>query len=100
MGDKMNLTTSSVRCSLQVALLGAVTPNLRAVIVEFSSKLMTVFFYYQSQPSEDEIENSEIVVAEVSSDFVDVSVNAQRIILPLPNKIPETGIRIFHQSEP
>jgi hypothetical protein len=94
-----HLNIGSLRCSTQVALLGAITPNLRAVNVEFINKHVTIFFYYNSTPSEDEKEISSVVAAEVSCDFIDIIVDSENIILPKPNRIPEVGLRIFQIKE-
>lgn len=94
----MNPTTGGIRSSLQVALLGAVTPNLRAVAVLYENEMITILFYYEFPPSEDEIEISEIVGSEVIADFV-IPVNVKQIILPSKEKIPETGLRVFHRHE-
>lgn len=96
---KMSISVSSIRCSLQVALLGAVTNNLRALNVIVSEKLITLAFYYESHPSEEEEEISEVIASEVSSDFIDASIEVNRIVLDGKNKIPEIGIRVFHRSE-
>lgn len=95
----MNPTISGIRCSLQVALLGAVTPNLRAVSILYENESMIIFFYYEFPPSEDEIEISEIVGSEVIADFV-IPVDVKQITLGATEKIPENGLRIFHRHEP
>lgn len=90
----MNLTHSDIRCCLQVALLGAITANLRAVCVEVNKASLSIFFYYASLLSPDEEELSEIVVTEVYSDFLNIpelSVEIKRIVLPLPNPIPKSN---------
>lgn len=95
----MELTISSIRCVLQVALLGAVTPNLRAVIVETEKDEMTLYFYYDEKFSEEEEENAEVVATEVMTDFLDHVVNLKHIVLPYPEKLPEIGIRVFQRYE-
>lgn len=95
----MNITESSIRCSSQVALLGAVTSNLRAVCVNILENELSFNFYYEHQPSEDEIEISEIFVSEVLSDFIGVSIKVKRVILSPPQKIPNKGLWIYHKKE-
>lgn len=95
----MSVTVSAIRCSLQVALLGAITNNLRAVDVEFSEKKITIFFYYALPFSTEEIDISEIVSTEVMNDFLDVDVISERLIFPINQIIPQKGIRVFHRSE-
>lgn len=95
----MNVTESSIRCSLQIALLGAITPNLRAINASFEKNDIRLYFYYENSPSEEEEELSEIVVTELYADFIDISITIDRIILTLSRKIPEIGLRIFHRKE-
>ena len=97
--NKMNITVSSIRCSLQVALLGAVTPNLRAVSVTTFQNEVTLYFYYEHQPCDEEIEISEVVASEVVSDFIEVSIIVKRIVLQMPKNITEKGILVFHKRE-
>ncbi|MCE5318497.1 MAG: hypothetical protein LLG04_14190 [Parachlamydia sp.] len=87
---------------MQVALLGAITNNLRAVNVENDGANINVIFYYATPPSEDEEELSEIIVSEMYADYGNIPnifIEARRVVLPLPNRIPEVGLRVFHRSE-
>jgi hypothetical protein len=94
-----NITISSIRCVLQVALLGAVTPNLRAVNANFDENNIELFFYYENPPSEDEEELSSVIETEVYSDFIDISIVTERIVLPASEKIPEKQLMIFLRKE-
>ncbi|MFA6915602.1 MAG: hypothetical protein WC222_04335 [Parachlamydiales bacterium] len=95
----MNITISAIRCALQVALLGSITPNLRAINTNLKENTVELYFYYETPPSEEEEELSEIVVTEIYADFIDISINIHRIVLSLSDKIPEIGLRIFHRKE-
>lgn len=95
----MTITISSIRCALQVALLGAITPNLRAINTSIKENNIELYFYYETSPSEEEEELSEIVVTELYADFIDISIAVHRVILSLSKKIPEIGLRIFHRKE-
>jgi hypothetical protein len=95
----MSITISSIRCSLQVALLGAITPNLRAINVGVFQNEFTLYFYYEYQPCDEEIEISEIVASEVMSDFIEASITVKHIVLQRSKDIPEKGIRVFHKRE-
>jgi hypothetical protein len=95
----MNLTVSAIRCSLQVALLGAITNNLRAVNVEYNENQINIFFYYANVFSDEEIDLSEIVSTEVMTNFFEVSVVSEREIIPLNKYLPNKGIRVFHRAE-
>lgn len=95
----MTITISAIRCALQVALLGTVTPNLRAINADLKEKTLELYFYYEICPSEEEEELSEIVVTELYADFIDISIEIHRVVLPVSTKIPNIGIRIFHRKE-
>jgi hypothetical protein len=95
----MSITASALRCALQIALLGAVTPNLRAINAIVKEKNIEIYFYYEKNPSEEEEDLSEIVETEIFSYFMDTSITTNRIVSPLSDKIPEIGLRIFHRSE-
>jgi hypothetical protein len=96
----MNITVSSIRCCLQVALLGAITENLRAVAVELDSNLIKIYFYYDSSPSEEEKDIAETISSEVISDYPNlIEVKIYQSILPIKTKIPNVGIRVFHRRE-
>jgi hypothetical protein len=97
--DKSKITISSIRCSLQVALLGAVTENLRAVNILFNESLIELFFYYELERTEAEKELAEVAATEVMADFVDISVIVHKVVLPLSSIVPELGIRVFHRNE-
>ena len=60
-----------------VALLGAVTNNLRAVTVSTLENEIIQYFYYEHQPNNEEIEISAIVASEVISDFIQVSLQVK-----------------------
>lgn len=60
----------SVRLSCQRALLGAITPNVRLVTIGWDGlKLFKLKAYFASEPSEDEIEDFNVVSTEVISDI-------------------------------
>ena len=95
----MTITISALRCSLQVALLGIITNNLRGVITSSSENKIDIFFYYEKEPSEEEKEDAEVVATEVSCDFIDVIVDVHKIVFPKFNRLPETGLWVFHKKE-
>lgn len=98
----MNLTISSVRCALQIALLGAITQNLKRVSTKFSESHIDIYFYYDKSPSEEEEEISEEVSTEVMCSFLDISTEVHRIVHPKPNKHPQEKdkIPVFARYEP
>lgn len=94
----MNKDLNSLRSVSQVALLGAVTPNLRAVNVIQDGRKILVNFYYETLANDEE-EIPEVFATEMFSYFEDYDVSAHAIILPLSKNIPEEGIRIFGRKE-
>lgn len=97
----MQITTSYVRCVSQVALLGAITSNLRAVTVAMLDKELMLNFYYENEPTENEIDLSQVASTEVLSDFSNVMVREQQIILPQPERISlkDEDILVYHRYE-
>jgi hypothetical protein len=65
----MKIDKDSVYCSLQRALIGYVTPNLRAVSVEFEEeRKYKLNFFYDKQPSEEEEELASLAETEFIAD--------------------------------
>lgn len=98
----MNLSISSVRCALQVALLGAVTPNIRRICAKFLENHIDIYFFYDKQPSEEEEELSEVISTEVMCSFQDMPLTiVHRIVLPEPQMLPkeEDEISVYSRYE-
>lgn len=95
----VQVSISSIRCSLQVALLGEVTKNLRAVTANLNEQSLSLCFFYENPPSDVEEGISENVCSEVLSDFGCLSIALTRKVIPISNKIHETGIIIYHRHE-
>lgn len=92
----------NVLASIQGALLGFVTPNLRAVeVVIESERFFNITFYYDKEVSEDEEELSSLVETEFISDFPGPTYETRTIIktLPYPNKIPQNGFLVYKRYE-
>jgi hypothetical protein len=67
--DESKLSTVT-RLSIQRALLGAITPNIRLITIGWSSQsLFQLLVYFENEPSEEEIENIDCVCTEVNSDI-------------------------------
>ena len=92
-----------ILASIQRALLGNITSNLRAVYVlcEDESDLHLIF-YYDKPLSEDEEELTSIVDTEFMCDFPSPTYKTSYTIhvLPYPNRIPDHGICTFLRYEP
>ncbi|MCH9609834.1 MAG: hypothetical protein S4CHLAM45_01960 [Chlamydiales bacterium] len=93
--DSINL---KIRAASQIALLGAVTKNLRAINILHEGKKILVNFYYKKINDKEE-EIPEIFATEMIAYFEDYDVEACSVILPLSETIPEEGIRIFCRKE-
>lgn len=90
-----------VRISVQKALLGRVTTNLRAVQVECSNELVFLHFYYNEQPKELDIKLAEETTREISTLFSKEvkSFKSEKIYLPPRCRPPNKGHLIFYRCE-
>ncbi|MCB1181659.1 MAG: hypothetical protein KDK55_06545 [Chlamydiia bacterium] len=97
----MKLDISKLRCVSQVALLGSITPNLRAVIIAFDNESIRLFFYYNNAPSEEEEELAEEVASEIISDCTEYMIETEKITVAYPQKIPEKkdGVYVYFRHE-
>jgi hypothetical protein len=84
----------------QVALLGMVGPNLRAVTVNWSDCSIEGILYFDGDLDEQAIEDASDIEAEVMASFPEheVSVIAQRC--DSPAKPAMTGAWVFMRREP
>lgn len=96
------IDTAFIRSSIQVALLGSVTPNLRAVFVEYVDNQGRIFFYFDHPPSEEEVELANIVETEFRSDFPLKGYRVDHTIIHLPNPstLPRQGTLVYSRYEP
>ena len=97
----MKLDVSKLRCISQVALLGSITPNLRAVVVGFDHASIKLFFYYHDTPSEAEEELAEEVASELISDCTEYMIQTEKITMAYPQKIPgkKKGVFVYLRHE-
>lgn len=89
-----------LRLSLQRALLGNVTPNIRAVIAELSGKNISLLFYFEGEVDDDD-ELASVIETEIIADFDDdftVDTTVQR--LDYPQRIKNTnGLLVYLRKE-
>lgn len=92
---------SLVRLSVQRALLGHITPNLRAVCIKNVNDEIELVFYYNTLPSDEEQELADFTDTEFIADFPspEYKTDFQIITLPYPNKIPKDGICVYKRYE-
>jgi hypothetical protein len=86
-------------CSMR-ALWGIVTPNLRKVSVEEKDNVISLYFYYDQEPSEEEIDLSEDAATEVIAGFAESClIDCKRVVVKSPEKINFTGYLIYSRFE-
>lgn len=89
--------------SIQSALLGAVTPALRAVVIDLSKKEGRFFikYYYEGDVSEDIIELWRCVSTEAGDLGPDCRIEEDEIIRSdYPEQIVDTGYCAYYRKEP
>ncbi|MFU0781148.1 MAG: N(4)-acetylcytidine amidohydrolase [Citrobacter braakii] len=92
---------SYVRLSLQRALLGNVTSNIRAVTVELKNKNISLHFYFDGEPDDSDQESVSVVEAEVIADFdEDFAIEAIAMRLDYPQPIKNfNGFLVYLRKE-
>lgn len=96
----MELNIANIRGVSQVALLGAITPNLRVVEIQLKEKKIEIKFYYHQNFSELEDDQAEIVSSELISSFTDCNLEVIKQVYSYPQKISPQGIVVYHRYEP
>jgi len=83
--------------SIQRALIGKVTPNLRGVYVEIKNDLFILIFFYDSPPSEVEVELASLADTEFIADFPypEYKTDCKVITLPSPGPLPKDDLNIY-----
>lgn len=90
------------KLSIQRALLGNITYNIRAIIAELGEDDIQLFFYYDGEIQEDDEENASEIGTEVIADFDDgynIDVNVRRLDYPKPIHHSD-GICVYLRKEP
>lgn len=93
---------SKIFCSLQAALLGHVTPNLREVcVIMHETNSYELVFFYDHQLSEDEEELASLVDTEFIADFPSPEYHTECTVkvFPYPKKIPKIGYCVYRRFE-
>lgn len=101
MESKVYLSTESLAClSIQRALLDKITPNLRRISFQISEDLISLYFYYDTEPSEIEMELAGDAEAEVISDFPgEYMIEVRFFIVKSPLKVNSVGRVIYERYE-
>ena len=90
----------NVLCSIQRALIGNVTPNLRAVYIHIENETYGLVFFYDKALSEEEEELSSLADTEFIADFPSSDKTSCTIeVLPYPKPIPKQGRCVYMRYE-
>lgn len=91
----------SLQMTMQRALLGRVTPNLRAVCINLNEDLIRLTYYYNDPPSDYESNLAIMAGREVTKEvrFPQYRVSYHIHIHPCPHKIPQNGVCVYRRYE-
>lgn len=83
------------------ALWGAITPNLRAITVDYNKELFTLRAYFDKGATEDDQELIDIALAEIIADLGQIieKFHYQPIELPFPNKMSNLKDWVYMRHE-
>lgn len=90
-----------LKLSIQSALLGAITENIRNVAVDISKNKSMLYFYIDGKISDDDKENISIIETEVIADFeddFDIESIIKRVDFPVPIVL-NRGYSVFQRKE-
>ena len=94
------MDVGGLRLAAMRALWGIVTPNLRKVSIQEKDHVISLYFYYGQEPTEEEIDLSEDAATEVIANFPDPYLIAcERQVIKTPEKIYFTGYLIYSRFE-
>ena len=90
-----------LKLSAQRALLGAITPNIRAVFAELVEEDIQIYFYYDGQIQDDDEETASIVTSEIIADFddeFDINLTTKQVDYPL-DIVQTNGMCVYYRKE-
>jgi hypothetical protein len=101
-GKVDNFSIEYVLLAMQRALLNEVTPELRAVAVDFEPRQLIFYanFYYEGEPSEKMIDLWDCAITEASADLGHCSIQSQIDRLDYPHDLPARGYYVYLRKEP
>ncbi len=92
-----------VLLSIQRALVGAITPRMRAITIGFKSNTnIPLRVYFESQPSEEEFDVINTITGEVAGDFPEIDDFPEEIIVNSTtkvNKLPVLDAWVYMRYE-
>lgn len=90
---------SNLLLSIQRALIGKVTPNLRAVYAFMEGDIYGIIFYYNQSLSKEEEELVSFADTVFISDCFDYETSCSIEVLPYPKPIPKKGHCVYMRYE-
>ncbi|EKT65113.1 hypothetical protein [Providencia burhodogranariea] len=101
MQQKNTQLVNRLQLCMQRALLGAITPNIRAILAELIKNKIKIYFYYDGEIQDDDEENASIVTSEIIADFddeFDIDLIIKQIDYPIDIVHP-IGICVYYRKE-
>jgi hypothetical protein len=88
------------KLSIQRALLGEVSPQLRAVVFSIEAQSVNIRFYFDGEISEEDKESVSCIETEILADYdpEDV-VTANSIRIDSPDPINDEGVYVYKRRE-
>ncbi len=88
------------RLSIQRALLGEITPELRAIVFSVDTQILDVRFYFNGPLTEEVRESVSCVETEILADYdPEVMVSVHCIQLDYPAQIDDSGVWVYQRRE-
>ncbi len=98
--DALQNVTIAARLSIQRALLGEISPKLRAVVFSIVGRDIDIRFYFDGLISEADIESASCVETEILADSEpEDSVTVKCIRLDAPELIVDDGNWVYQRRE-
>lgn len=95
-----------LKLSAQRALLGNVTPNLRAVCVDIEDNVISAIFFCDKEISEEDFELYEQAKDQIIADFCQPQASfdqpefsLETVRLDYPEKMPLKGFWVYYRNE-
>lgn len=79
----------SVLLSIQRALLGAITPNIRGIACAWNKSKITIYCYFDGEITEEDEDSMDCVATEVIADFLEHTVDLQCITVNVSESLTQ-----------
>lgn len=90
-----------LKLSIQSALLGAITANMRNIAIDINENKIILYFFINGEISDDDRENISIIETEIIADFED-EFDIESIIKRIDSPeliVLERGYSVFQRKE-